>query len=319
MSIERLGQVFDPRLHRLMPGCSEFAQSPQTLLLEDGGVRVYFSTRAPEADGMFRSHPTYVDFDRDLRTIRDVSEHAVLSLGARGTFDEHGIFPLAVLRVGQEVYGYSTGWNRRVSVSVDTGIGFAVSRDGGHTFERIGDGPILGPSLREPMLVCDGFVLRARERFHMFYIFGQRWVRETPDAPPDRVYKIAHATSLDGIAWERADGQTILPDRLGRDECQALPSVAWHDGRWHMAFCFRDAHGFRQDGSRAYRLGYAWSDDLETWTRDDTVLAAPREPGAWDARMQCYPHLFVHEGALHLLYNGNAFGRHGFGLARVFP
>ena len=280
-------------------------------------MRIYYSTRVQEPDGMYRSHPGYVDFAPDLRTIRGVSRHEVLPLGALGAFDEHGIFPLAILRVGEEVWGYSTGWNRRVSVSVDTGIGLAVSRDGGDTFERVGDGPILGPSLHEPMLVGDAFVLRAEGRFHMFYIFGQRWVRETPDAPPDRVYKVAHATSPDGVVWERDDGRTVLPDRLGPDECQALPSVAWHGGRWHMAFCFRDAHGFRHDRERAYRLGYAWSDDLANWTRDDAVLAVPREPEAWDAEMQCYPHLFVHGGALHLLYNGNAFGRHGFGLARV--
>lgn len=319
MTLHRLGKAFDPREHRLRPGCTDFAQSPQTLACEDGGLRVYFSTRAPDAEGMFRSHPAYVDFAPDLRTIRAVATHDVLPLGPLGAFDEHGIFPLAVLRVGDEVRGYSTGWNRRVSVSVDTGIGLAVSRDGGRTFERTGDGPILGPSLHEPMLVCDGFVLRAGTRFHMYYIFGQRWVRAAPDAPPDRVYKIAQATSGDGVVWEKADGRTILPDRLGPDECQALPSVAWHDGRWHMVFCYREAHGFRHDPARAYRLGYAWSTDLETWTRDDAVVEVPRAAGDWDAEMQCYPHLFVHEGQLHVLYNGNAFGRFGFGLARLEP
>ncbi|WP_375570110.1 hypothetical protein ABWH93_18250 [Seohaeicola saemankumensis] len=316
MTLQRLGQIFDPRAHRLLTGCVDFAQSPQTLM-RDNGLRVYFSTRSAETDGTFRSHPAYVDFDMDLRTIRGVSSHQILPLGALGTFDEHGIFPLSVLRSGSEIRGYTTGWNRRVSVSVDTGIGLVVSYDDGETFSRIGDGPILGPSLHEPMLVCDGFVLEAFQRFHMFYIFGQRWVRETAELPPDRVYKIGHTTSVDGVFWEPSGGKTILPDQIGLDECQALPSVAWYGGRYHMAFCYRDAHGFRHDRARAYRLGYAWSDDLENWTRDDDVLAMAPQAGAWDSEMQCYPHLFVHQGVLHMLYNGNAFGRYGFGLARL--
>jgi hypothetical protein len=31
--------------------------------------------------------------------------------------------------------------------------------------------------------------------------------------------------------------------------------------------------------------------------------------------MQCYPHLFPCKDRIYLLYNGNQFGKHGFGLA----
>ena len=33
------------------------------------------------------------------------------------------------------------------------------------------------------------------------------------------------------------------------------------------------------------------------------------------SEMQCYPHLFECDQKIYLLYNGNEFGRHGFGLA----
>ena len=136
--------------------------------------------------------------DQGFQKILRVSDRTVVPLGGAGCFDEHGIFPMNVIRNGDEVWGYTCGWNRRVSVSVDTGIGLAISRDGGLTFERQGDGPIVGPSLREPFLVGDGFVLRVGALFHMWYIFGQRWLRESADAPPDRVYKVGHAASVDG-------------------------------------------------------------------------------------------------------------------------
>ncbi|WP_298922050.1 hypothetical protein [uncultured Roseobacter sp.] len=313
----KLGKVFDPTEHVLPQNCKEFAQSPQTLEFDDF-VRVYFSTRAVDPGAQtFRSHMAFVDMHKDFSAVLRVSTQAVLPLGGLGTFDEHGIFPMNVLRHQGQVWGYTCGWNRRKSVSVDTAIGLVVSHDEGATFTRLGLGPILGPSLNEPFLVGDAFVIKANGMFHMWYMFGQRWKRETETAAPDRVYKIGHATSTDGINWVKEDGVQILPDRLGVDECQALPSIISFDGKYHMVFCYRDVHGFRTDPSKAYRMGYATSTDLTTWARDDDALGFHTQAGEWDADMQCYPHLAVLSGVPYLLYNGNAFGRFGFGAAEL--
>lgn len=317
MKVEKLGKIFDPGNHRLPEGCISHAQSPQTLVTDDG-VRIYFSTRSLDAQGgKFRSRIAYVDMDHGLKQVLAVSDQPVIPLGGLGCFDEHGIFPMNVIRNGDEVWGYTCGWNRRVSVSVDTAIGLAVSRDGGRSFIRQGDGPVLGPSLNEPFLVGDGFVLRSSDQFHMWYIFGTRWSREADGRDPDRVYKIGHATSPDGRNWTKEDGVRIIPDVLGPDECQALPSVVEFAGRYHMVFCYREIHGFRNDPGRGYRLGYASSADLRHWHRDDAALGLTGTAGDWDADMQCYPHFFVLNGQLLLLYNGNNFGRDGFGLARI--
>ena len=89
--------------------------------------------------------------------------------------------------------------------------------------------------------------------------------------------------------------------------------------RYLMVFCYREAHGFRQDPSRGYRLGQAWSDDLQHWTRSDTSPEFSREPETWDCDMVCYPHLCEIDGRILLLYNGNAFGKDGFGAAVLEP
>lgn len=313
----RLGKIFDPSDYNLALGCKDFAQSPQTLEFDDF-IRVYFSTRSIDPGGLaFRSHIAFVDMSKTFSSVLCVSKDAVLALGALGCFDEHGIFPMNVLRHQGQVWGYTCGWNRRASVSVDTAIGLVVSDDDGQTFHRLGPGPILGPSLNEPFLVGDAFVIKAGDTFHMWYMFGQRWKREAQDDAPDRVYKIGHATSANGTDWVKEDGVQILPDRLGIDECQALPSVICFDGKYHMVFCYRDVHGFRNDPAKAYRIGYATSADLATWVRDDAALGLSGQPGAWDADMQCYPHLTISDGVPYLLYNGNAFGRHGFGAVEL--
>jgi len=314
MRWRKLGQIFDPTEHALPNGCAEFAQSPQALVFDDF-VRIYFSTRARDAGGKYLSHVAFVDMKKNLRDVLRVSEKAVIPLGDLGCFDEHGIFPMNVLRHRGAVYGYTSGWSRRVSVSVETAIGLAVSRDGGITFERLGSGPIVAASLQEPYLVGDAFVKVVGEQFHMWYIFGTGWKRFSDGAPPDRTYKIGHASSRDGVSWQKEEAQQIIPDRLGPDESQALPTVIEIDQRLHMFFCYRQSFDFRKNRDRGYRIGHACSDDRVSWTRDDARPALDGTSGAWDSDMQCYPHVFECDGQVHLLYNGNEFGRRGFGLA----
>lgn len=313
MRWKKLGKLFDPVEHTLPNRCAEFAQSPQTLVLADR-VRVYFSTRERDSVGKYLSHVAYADFSRDMKRLLGISAQPVLPLGGLGCFDEHGIFPINVLRDGDRVLAYTTGWNRKVSVSADASIGLAISHDDGQTFQRYGTGPLLTASLNEPFLVADAFVRRYGDIYYMWYIYGTKWQKFSEAEPPDRVYKIAHATSHDGINWRR-DGRQIISDRLNADECQALPTVFAADGIYHMYFCYRQAFGFRQDCSRAYRIGYAHSVDLENWVRDDSLAGIEPSNDGWDSQMQCYPHVFECDSIVYLLYNGNEFGRRGFGLA----
>jgi hypothetical protein len=313
MKWKKLGLLFNPTEHTLPNRCVEFAQSPQTLVLANK-VRVYFSTRERDSVGKYLSHVAYADFSRDMRRLLAVSNEEVLPLGGRGCFDEHGIFPINVLRDGDRVLAYTTGWNRKVSVSADASIGLAISHDDGDTFQRYGNGPLLTATLHEPFLVGDAFVQRFDDSYHMWYIYGTKWQKFTETEPPDRVYKIAHAISPDGFNWRR-DGQQIISDRLNADECQALPTVIYIDGMYHMYFCYRQPFGFRHDSSRSYRIGYARSTDLKKWVRDDGLAGIDVSGDGWDSEMQCYPHLFECDSKVYLLYNGNEFGRRGFGLA----
>lgn len=313
MKWRKLGKIFNPSQHALPSGCDVFAQSPQALVLEDR-VRIFFSTRVLDNVGKYLSHVAFVDFDPTLTHILQVSTHEVIQLGGLGCFDEHGIFPMHVMADGARVLAYTTGWNRKVSVSVDAAIGLAISHDGGLHFEKYGTGPILASSLHEPFLVGDAFVRRYGDLYYMWYIFGSQWKKFSGAEAPDRVYKIAQAVSPDGVQWVR-NGHPIISDKLNADECQALPTVIELDRRYHMYFCYRQAHGFRNQRESAYRLGYAYSDDLTHWTRQDTEAGINVSADGWDSQMQCYPHVFQLNGAIYMLYNGNDFGRTGFGLA----
>lgn len=312
MKWKKLGRIFNPIEHKLPNDCFEFAQSPQTIVFDDF-VRIYFSTRKKESNGKYLSHISFIDMDKYFKDIRNVSEKTVIELGSLGSFDEHGIFPINPLKIGNKIIAYTCGWSRRVSVSVETSIGYAVSDDNGLTFKKTGDGPIVSSSLQEPFLVGDGFVQVYDNTYHMWYIFGTKWSQQQ-DESPARVYKIAYANSVNGINWIRDDKQ-IISDKLNADECQALPTVVYHKNKYHMFFCYRQATGFRKDSSRGYRIGYAFSNDLINWQRDDNHAGIEVSENGWDSEMLCYPHVFPCDNKIYLLYNGNEFGRFGFGLA----
>jgi len=315
MNWTKLGKIFDPGDYILVAGPGQYAQSPQVLVLADR-ARVYFSTRTRDVMGKYLSHISFADFDLTFRRVKTIAKSTVIPLGGLGCFDEHGIFPMNVVRHGEDLFAYTTGWNRKVSVSADTAIGLAYTRDGGMTFEKVGTGPILAASVHEPFLIADASVAIFEGVFHMWYIYGLRWLDNCPEGESQRVYKIAHAISSDGVSWTR-ESMPIIPDRLNPDECQALPSVIEYNGTYHMYFCYREATGFRNDRTRGYRIGYAYSTDLKTWNRDDAQAGIDLSDSGWDSEMMCYPHVFYCGGEVFMLYNGNEFGRHGFGIARL--
>ena len=316
MKWKKFGKIFDPVQHKLANNCVEFAQSPQALVFDDF-VRIYFSTRQVDnRNGKFLSHISYVDMDKNFEKCIRISEREVIPLGKLGTFDEHGIFPLNIVRDGDRILGYSCGWSRRVSVSVETSIGLAVSTDNGKTFKKLGDGPIVSSSLSEPFLVGDAFVYVLDGKYHMWYIFGTKWV-DNEFEESARVYKIGYASSSNGEEWIKNEGQQIITDKLNDNECQALPTVLYYNGRFNMFFCYREAIGFRTDKSKGYRIGYAYSYDMLNWIREDESLNLNFEEGEWDSDMQCYPNVFTCNNKVYLLYNGNQFGKYGFGLAEL--
>lgn len=312
---QKLGHLFDPSQIEARPEWLDaFAQAPATLVF-DTFVRVYFSCRPkPDAAGQYVSRSAFVDLDRsDLTRIVKLAEQPVLPLGALGTFDEFGTYPVSVIRSGSDVVAYYGGWTRPLSVPFNVAIGRAVSRDEGVTFTKHGAGPVLGAGLHEPFVLSGPKIRRFNDQFQLFYIAGTKWLPADRVAEP--VYRIRMATSSDGVSWQR-HGRELIPVRIEADECQASPDVIFANGRYHMFFCYRYSLGYR-GRERGYRIGYASSTNLTDWVRDDARAGIDVSDEGWDSEMVSYPHVFELDGAIYMMYLGNQVGRFGFGLARL--
>jgi predicted GH43/DUF377 family glycosyl hydrolase len=311
---QKQGRVFNPVEIKNRFWLNEFAQGPSVLIFDDF-VRVYFSCRpAPDARGQYVSYSAFVDLNRkDLFEVKKVSQNPILSLGELGTFDEFGTYPVSVIRHNNEIWAYYGGWTRCESVPFNVAIGFAVSRNNGEHFEKTGAGPILSYSPDEPFILSGPKIRKFNNIFYLFYIAGKKWVLD--NGKPEPVYTIRMATSEDGINWIKNNTDLIQP-KVEENEAQASPDVFFYQGKYHMFFCYRYSANYRNKNN-GYRIGYASSNDLINWIRDDTKAGIEVSGEGWDSEMISYPHIFELDSSLYMFYLGNQVGRFGFGLAKL--
>ena len=306
---QKLGRIFHP--NGQFPWMQSHAQNPCTLLCEDK-IRIYFTCRPkPDNGGNFISVTTFVDVSRkDPTSVIYVHDKPVLESGELGSFDQFGIMPGAVLPVGDEVWLYYVGWSRCIGVPYNHAIGLAISKDGGKTFSRYGKGPIITRTSSEPFLQNSPYVTIIDKPFHMWYSSGLKWI--VHENRPESIYVIMHATSTDGISWQRQATPCISYN--SDEECQTNPCVVFVNDLYHMWFCHRHGLDFR-NSERGYRIGYASSNDLLNWERNDAIGNFDVSSEGWDSEMVCYPNVNLIDGKLCMFYSGNGFGREGFGLA----
>ncbi|MFN3713124.1 MAG: hypothetical protein ACK4SX_05655 [Alcanivoracaceae bacterium] len=311
---EKIGKIFDPRDISDRSWLQEFAQAPATLIFDDF-VRVYFSCRPPaDAHGQYVSHSAYVDLDRkDLTRIVGVAEQPVLPLGNRGEFDEFGTYPFSAIRSGTTVTGYYAGWTRCESVPFNVAIGMAISEDDGLTFNKAGRGPVIPYSADEPFVMSGPKIRRFDDLWYLYYIAGKKWI--VSNGRPEPVYRIRMATSQDGINWHKQN-RDLIPPRIEENEAQASPDVTHGNDKYHMFFCYRGSENYR-GRDNGYRIGYASSENLTEWRRDDQKAGINISDNGWDSEMISYPHILKLDGQVYMFYLGNQVGREGFGLARL--
>src|SRR5690606_23473237 len=98
-------------------------------------------------------------------------------------------------------------------------------------------------------------------------------------------------------------------------EATARPSVIKIGGEYLMWYSRRDIDGFRNRPENMYRAGFATSGDGITWQRRDSMAGLEPSLEGWDSEAIAYPYVTESFGQLLLFYNGNGFGKSGFGYA----
>ena len=306
---EKKGLLFSPQSHSKYDWMHSFAQAPHVVQFENY-FRVYFSCRPkPNESGQFVSYSGFVDFNDDFEII-NLSEKPILELGKLGCFDEFGTYPVSTIVINGKTHVYYAGWTRCESVPFNTAIGIGISEDEGKTFSKIGDGPLISYSPEEPFVISGPKIRKFGEKFYLFYIAGSSWILD--NGKPEPIYKIRMAVSEDGFHFTKANVNLI--ESKAELEAQASPDVFFKNGKYHLFFCYRGGKDFRgkQNG---YRIGYASSEDLKNWIRNDEKAGIDISENGFDDEMIAYPHVFERKGIIYMFYLGNAVGKEGFGYA----
>lgn len=227
-----------------------------------------------------------------------------IDLGRLGAFDDCGAMPGSLVEYDGRLLLYYTGWTLARAVPFSFFIGVAESADGGKTFRRLSEAPVLGRNRYDPFLTGSPWVISEGGLLRMWYISGTEWVPGSGEgAAPVHYYSIKHATSTDGFDWQ-VNGRLCLP-YLENEHAIARPIVIPVAGGYRMIYSARRL-------GETYRIYSAHSSDGLEWARDKGTMFDVASSG-WDSDMVCYGSLLETGQSRFLLYNGNAYGKDGFG------
>lgn len=299
MKWHKLGLVFCP------DGETEWMRShaavPIAENIEGTFFKIYFSSR----DCNNRSYTGFVIVDiTNPHNVLGLSTTPVLAPGDLGCFDDSGAMATWLSIHREKKYLYYIGWNLGVTVPFRNSIGLAIGTEG-VAFRRYSKGPIVDRSMHEPHFCASCCVLHGEDVWRMWYLSCTGWALH--NANPLHKYHIKYAESEDGIRWKR-DGLVAIDFANDEEYAISRPSVIHDSDRWRMWYSYRGP---------SYRIGYAESDDGRRWRRLDDQVGIDISQEGWDSDMIEYPFVFDHGGQRYMLYNGNGYGKTGFGLAAL--
>lgn len=284
-----------------------YAQDPFIDVLNDKVWRIYYTARTKDIVSM----PFCIDVEANNPSkILSVYDTPLLLPGDSGTFDDRGITMTSIVNVGSEKYIYYCGWNKKETVSYSLSIGIAIVRNNG-VVEKMFDGPILERSIDDPISVSAPCVIYDENIFMLWYITFTSW--KFYEGRKEPTYVIKYATSDDGIKWQT--NNHICIDSSYEGESFARPWVIKDNGIYKMWFSSRGPLGYRRKDGQHYVLEYAESLDGKVWLRKSDKVKLEGVDKRWDSEMTAYASVIKSGDAYYMLYNGNNFGKTGFGYA----
>lgn len=266
-------------------------------------VRIYFSARNKQNQSTIGA----IDLDLNTLNINHVYQDSFFKPGVIGSFDYDGVMGCQIFELHQQTYLSYIGWNLGVSVPFRNAIGIAKLE--GLKFQRIFNGPVLDRSIHDPCFVASNHIIQLENKYLMYYLSCVKW--EDNEGVLTHYYHIKIAQSMNGLDWYPT-GKIAIDFQYNNEYAISVPRVIYENGIYKMWFSYRGGKI-----SETYRIGYAESIDAIEWERKDELVNLNPSEGQWDSDMICYPYIFDYNNKRYMLYNGNGYGKTGFGIATL--
>ncbi|WP_295543120.1 hypothetical protein [uncultured Thiohalocapsa sp.] len=293
----KLGQIYHHQCNHLK--LASHAANPLAVPLSGDTFRVFFSGR----DIQNRSSVGFVDIDIIRRQVVYRHDEPVFGHGSQESFYRDGISVGGVYSIGGAAYMLFMAWQNDPQSHWRGDIGrFQLRQDQELVLNPV-DRPFLGSDIEDPISLSYPWVVKDSHGYKMWYGSTVSWNAGNGEM----LHVIKYATSADGEEWHR-HGQ-VIQHELGRYQAFSRPTVCVDESGYHMWYSYRGGLGTK------YRIGYAFSKDGNKWSVDIDGSGIDVSLDGWDSDMIEYPFVFDHKGERYMLYNGNDYGRTGFGLA----
>lgn len=212
-----------------------------------------------------------------------------------------------VIRVKDQLYMYYVGFQHVQKVKFFAFSGLAISNDGGKTFQRHSEVPVLDRTKTARYGRCIHTVLYDEGIFKCYYAIIDDW--KIISGIPYPVYNIWYTESKDGIHFNQEDTHLCV-DTVGDEYRIGRPKVYKTPDGYEMYYT-------RDLVSKDYLIGYAVSKDGKEWIRKDELTGISKSDSGWDSEMACYPVKLSLQNKQYLFYNGNGMGKTGVGYAEL--
>jgi hypothetical protein len=298
---EKLGLLYTPEGKFRHEKLLTHAANPLPIHIDADIFRIFYSGR----DANNRSSVGAVDIDICKRVIVKDFFEPFFSYGPPNSFFADGVSIGNCYQVSGSIYMLFMGWQAPANGHWRGDIGrLLVSKDLTLTLES--ETPYVGYDNADPISLSYPWVHRdADGGYRMWYGSTLKWA----EGNNEMIHLIKYAYSKNGEVWEKRDeGLPFVP---GLAQAFSRPTVIYSDNIGYEMW-----YSYRGERNSTYRIGYASSRDGENWLLLPNSSGIDVSPLGWDSEMIEYPYVFTHKGMPYMLYNGNNYGKTGFGLAR---
>lgn len=276
-------------------------QLPIPYLIEKDRLRLFLTF----CDEENRGRLGYLDVSPDNPSVvLDYSKNPLLDLGKTGCFDENGVVSTAIFIEDGKIYLYYCGFQKHVYYPYSSLTGVAVSADGGNTFERVRETPMLERKDGEMFIRTGAGIYKFGDMYRVYYASGNEWFDLNGKLVPKYSFKYIDSKSQISFEGEGIDLFQLEDDEYGMTAPQIFKTETGYD----MVYSIRSI-------SKGYHMGYASSPDGIHFIRKDKVMDIDRPEGEFDSDMVCYGKCYKHKERIYLFYSGNHYGMDGIGWA----
>jgi hypothetical protein len=297
---QKLGLLYSPLGENRHPKLLTHAANPLPILIEGDLYRVFYSGR----DINNKSSVGAVDIDIVKRKVIKEHSEPFFEHGPEDSFYADGVSIGNCYAVNGVQYMLFMGWQTPKSAHWRGDIGRLIVTP---YLSLILDSnePFMGSDDTDPISLSYPWVQKNEEGgYSMWYSSVDAW-----DAGHgEMLAPIKFAYSANGHNWNR-EGLSI-PYELGRAQAFSRPTVVGN-----LKIGFEMWFSYRSGGGEKYRIGYAHSIDGQKWELALGDAGINVSLDGWDSEMIEYPFVFDHKDQRYMLYNGNGYGKTGFGLA----